>query len=102
MSVGIFRIDLVIYIAPDERDINCISYFSMKTYVVCTTQHMFSWRNKKMKIYVVCTLPASVAQLAACLTGDQEVAGLILAGSAAFFHGDLIMKYFLWSLSPFH
>ena len=43
--------------------------------------------------------PASVAQLDAHTTGDQEVVGLV--GSAVFFHGDLIMKYFLWSFSPF-
>ena len=34
-------------------------------------------------------------------TGDQEVAGLTPAGSATFFRGDLIMKYFLGSFSPF-
>ena len=46
-------------------------------------------------------VPASVAQLDAHLTGDQEVVGLIPAWSATFFHGDLIMKYFLPSFSPF-
>ena len=40
-----------------------------------------------------------MAQLDACPTGDQEVAGLIPAGSAKFFRGDLIMKYFLRSFS---
>ena len=45
--------------------------------------------------------PASVAQLDACPTGEQEVAGSTPAGSATFFHGDLIMKYFLRSFSPF-
>ena len=44
---------------------------------------------------------ASVAQLDALPTGDQEVAGLTHAGSATFFHGDLTMKYFPWSFSPF-
>ena len=34
-------------------------------------------------------------------TGDQEVAGLIPVESATFFHGDLIMKHFLRSFSPF-
>ena len=34
-------------------------------------------------------------------TGDQEVAGSTPDGSTTFFHGDLIMKYFLWSFSPF-
>ena len=32
-------------------------------------------------------------------TDDQEVVGLTPAGSAAFFHGDLIKKYFLFILS---
>ena len=43
-----------------------------------------------------------VAQLDVGLTGDQEVAGSTPAGSATFFHGYLIMKYFLQSFSPFH
>ena len=43
-----------------------------------------------------------VALLNASPTGDQEVTGLTPKGSATFFHGDLIMKYFLWSFSPFH
>ena len=33
-------------------------------------------------------------------TGDQEVACSTPAGSATFFHGDLIMKYFLHSSLP--
>ena len=45
---------------------------------------------------------ASVAQLDARSTGDQEVAGLTPAGSATFCRGDLIRKYFLWSFSRFH
>ena len=40
-------------------------------------------------------LPASVALLDVCQTGDQEVVGSTLAGSATFFLGDLITKYFL-------
>ena len=40
-----------------------------------------------------------MAQLDARPTSDQEVAGSTPAGSAAFFRGDLIMKYFL-SLPP--
>ena len=36
-----------------------------------------------------------------CRSGDQEIAGLTSTGSASFFHGDLIMKYFLRSFSPF-
>ena len=38
--------------------------------------------------------PASVAQLDVRPTRDQEVAGLNPAGSATFFPGDLITKYF--------
>ena len=34
-------------------------------------------------------------------TGDQEVVGSTPTGSATFFRGDLIRKYFLWSFSPF-
>ena len=44
---------------------------------------------------------ALVAQLDARLTGDQENAGLNPASLATFFRGDLIMKYFLLSFSPF-
>ena len=44
---------------------------------------------------------ASTAQLDARPTGDQKVAGLTTAGSEKFLRGDLIMKYFLWSFSPF-
>ena len=46
-------------------------------------------------------LLASVAQLDARPTGDQEVVGSIPAKAATFFHEDLIMKYFLRSFSPF-
>ena len=45
--------------------------------------------------------PVCVAHLDVLPTGDQEIAGLTPARSATFFHGDLIMKYFLRSLSPF-
>ena len=44
---------------------------------------------------------ASVAQLDMHPTGDQEVAGSTPAGSETVFLGDLIMKYFLRSFSPF-
>ena len=46
-------------------------------------------------------LLASVAQLDARPSGDQEVVGSIPARAATFFHEDLIMKYFLRSFSPF-
>ena len=42
-----------------------------------------------------------MAHLDARLTGDQEVAGSTPTGSVTFFRRDLIMKYFLWSFSPF-
>ena len=38
--------------------------------------------------------PALVAQFDARLTGDQEIVGSTPAGTATFFSGDLIMKYF--------
>ena len=34
------------------------------------------------------TLPASIAQLNARPTGDQEIGGSTPSGSATFFHGD--------------
>ena len=46
-------------------------------------------------------MPASMAQLDAHPTDDQEVAGSNPARLATFFHGDLIMKFFPWSFSPF-
>ena len=42
-----------------------------------------------------------MVQLDARPTDNQEVAGSNPAGSATFFRGDLIMKYFLRSFSPF-
>ena len=47
-------------------------------------------------------MPASVTQLDARTTGDQEVSGLTFTGSATFFREDLVIKYFLRSFSPFH
>ena len=44
---------------------------------------------------------ALVAQLDVYLTDDQEVAGLIPAGSGNILSWRLIMKYFPWSFSPF-
>ena len=40
-----------------------------------------------------------ITQLDACTTGDQEVAGSTPTGLATFFHGNLIIKYFLQSFS---
>ena len=60
---------------------------------------IFSWINKHDALILV--LPASVAQLDVHPSGDQEVARSTSAGSATFFPGDLIMKYFLCSFSPF-
>ena len=47
-------------------------------------------------------MPASVTQLDACTTGDQEFSGLTSTGSATFYRGDLVIKYFLQSFSPLH
>ena len=57
--------------------------------------------DKSMWAVIWTLQPASMAQLDARPTGDQEVGGLTPAGLATFFHGDLIMKYFLGSFSPF-
>ena len=53
---------------------------------------------------VLICLPALVEQLDVHLTvtGDQIVASWTPAGSATFFGGDLIMKYFLQSFSCCH
>ena len=49
----------------------------------------------------VLIMPALLDQLDVSGTGDQEVAGSTPDGLATFFHGDLIMKYFLGSFCPF-
>ena len=46
--------------------------------------------------------PALVAQSDARPAGDQEVAASIPTGSGNIHFERLIMKYFLWSFSPFH
>ena len=46
-------------------------------------------------------MPASVAQLAACPTGDQEVVGLTPTWLATFFRGDWSWNIFYgYSLPP--
>ena len=61
----------------------------MKTYGRGTSneypQHMFQGLETSGLILIS---PASVAQLDARPTGDQEVAGLPPSRSATFFHGD--------------
>ena len=47
------------------------------------------------------SLNASLGGSDARLIGDQEVVGSTVAMLVAFFRGDFIMKYFLWSFSPF-
>ena len=61
--------------------------------------YIFHLRNKD--IFIEFTLPASVAQLDARLTGDQEVAGSTPAEVGNILSWRLIMKYFLRSFSPF-
>ena len=46
-------------------------------------------------------LPAKVAQLDACPTGDHEVAGSIPAGSGNILSCRLIMEYFYGNYLPF-
>ena len=53
-------------------------------------------------LMVILGMPSSVAQSDACPTGDQEVAGLIPAGSGNIIPWRLNLKYFLRSFSPFH
>ena len=59
---------------------------------------MFIPFNQNFIFY--CRLFAVLGGLDARQTGDQEVAGSTPAGSATFFCGDLIMKYFLRLFSP--
>ena len=61
---------------------------------------MVLWRNKKDIMWISPGL-ASIAQSDARLTGDQEVMGVIPGGSGNILLWRLIMKYFLWSFSPF-
>ena len=54
---------------------------------------------RRMPLHSQALVPAMVAHLDACPTGDQKAADSVPAGFATFFR--LIMKYFLWSFSPF-
>ena len=73
----------------------CFHYTILKPYVLICTFCM----SCKILFAPYQIFPALVAQLNAHPTRDQEVAGSTWQGSATFFHGDLIMKYFL-SLPP--
>ena len=59
---------------------DCITLLNIK-YVKSVV--VFTIQVKKVRMQ-----PVLVARLAACLTGDQEVAGSSLIGSATFFHRD--------------
>ena len=48
-----------------------------------------------LSVHLSVMLPASMPQLDACPTGDQEVADSTPTRSTTFFHKDWIMKYFL-------
>ena len=68
-----------------------------------STHNMFSWRNNNRDngdMHMV-FWPASVAQLDAGPTGDQEVPGLTPTEVSNILSCRLIMKYFLRSFSPF-
>ena len=58
------------------------------------------WLKKKKKKRKLSICQASVAQLDARLTGDQEVAGSTPTEVGNILSWRLIMKYFLWSFSP--
>ena len=64
------------------------------------------WSIQEIIFYICYTKrvvePARVAQLAACLTGDQKVAGSEPARSGNILSWRWFIKYFLWSFSPFH
>ena len=62
----------------------------------------FRCENIEGKYDNMVTELASVAQSDVRPTGDQEVAGSIPARSGNIHSWRLIMKYFLWSFSPFH
>ena len=57
--------------------------------------------SQKLKTITLFFESASVAKLDARQTSDQEVAGLLLAKLGNILLWRLIMKYFLWSFSPF-
>ena len=93
---------------------NVFYYLFTTCFIICTSLSMFTFAQSMMHItpkgilYLVrqfcmsCTELASVAQLDACLTGGQEVAGSIPAGPGNILLWRLIMKYFLQPLSLFH
>ena len=58
------------------------------------------WPRPEADMFYI-DLPASVAQLDARPTEDQEDAGLTPAEVGNILSWRLIMKYFLWSFSPF-
>ena len=84
-------------IAPDKVLVVFVVFFSAKIDDVFPQKHMlwvvlissFNRQNISTCLNVIFFLElASMAQLDACQTGDQEVAVLTPAGSATFFHGD--------------
>ena len=72
-----------------DLDLHCLLRQGMS----CTAREGLNWSQSFE--------PALMAQLDMHPTDDQEVVGLIPTGLATVFHGDLIMKYFLRSFSPF-
>ena len=63
-------------------------------YAICRQQITVNVYREGPNQTVLMNGPASMDELDACPTGDQEVEGST-PWSATFFLGDLIMKYFL-------
>ena len=49
---------------------------------------MYCDTHKSKVVYIICCVPASVAQFDVCLIGDQEVTGSISAGSSNILYRD--------------
>ena len=79
----------------EEEHTKFSSHFS-KTHIII--QSVLLWH---CSFFFVVFLPASVAQLNVRSFGDQEVADSITARFSDMLTWRLIMKYFLWSFSPF-
>ena len=70
-------------------------------YIKLRMRGVFWGRSQRLFSPVIFFMPASVAQLDARPTGDQEVAGSTPAEVGNILSWRLIMKYFLRSFSPF-
>ena len=72
------------------------------SYAQANISYVFFYVEVKLCISCLGVIwPATMAHLDARPTGDLGIAGSTPAGSATFFRGDLIMKFFLRPFSPF-